>query len=270
LKDVETPREHGRLFAVLPPPNFSVVARGLRKAFGTAVAVSNVSLAVPRGSIYGLVGPNGAGKTTTIKMLIGLCRPDAGDVLIGGVATWPDPTNVKRKLGVVPDGMSLFERLTGFEHIQYAGLLRGLDDAEARRRATEALQVLGLTDSAGKLVVDYSHGMRKKVALASALIHRPEVLILDEPFEGVDPVSAVTIRDVLEQYRAGGGTAIMSSHSMDTVERLCDHLAVISGGVVVAEGSVGDLTANGVRLEDVFVQLVGGATDKGDLSWLRQ
>jgi ABC-2 type transport system ATP-binding protein len=253
---------------VLPPPDFSVLARGLRKSFGSAVAVSNVSLAVPRGSVYGLVGPNGAGKTTTIKMLIGLVRPDGGDVFIGGVPTWPDPIEVKRKLGVVPDGLALFERLTGFEHIQYAGLLRGLADAEASQRATEALAVLGMTDSAGKLVVDYSHGMRKKVALASALVHRPEVLILDEPFEGIDPVSAVTIREVLTNYQRGGGTVILSSHSMETVERLCDHLAVIDRGHVVVEGTIESLTANGQRLEDVFVQLVGGDTREGNLSWL--
>jgi ABC-2 type transport system ATP-binding protein len=253
---------------VLPPPDYAVTARGLRKTFGSSVAVSNVSLAVPRGSIYGLVGPNGAGKTTTIKMLIGLVRPDGGDVLIGGVSTWPDPIDVKRKLGVVPDGLALFDRLSGFEHIQYAGLLRGLEDGEARRRATEALEVLGLTDSGGKLVVDYSHGMRKKIALASALIHRPEVLVLDEPFEGIDPVSSVTIREVLEGFQGGGGTVLLSSHSMDTVERLCDHLAVIANGQVVAEGSIESLTGDGQRLEEVFVRLVGGNAGKGDLSWL--
>lgn len=246
-----------------------MLAQALRKAFGPNLAVDHVDLAVPRGSMFGLVGPNGAGKTTSIRMLIGLLRPDAGQAWIRGVATWPDPAGVKGLLGVVPDGLALFERLTGFEHVQYAGLLRGLDEGTARTRAAELLDVLGLAPDQAKLVVDYSHGMRKKVALASALIHRPEVLVLDEPFEGIDPVSAVTIRTVLDRYRAAGGTVILSSHIMDLVERLCDHLAVIARGRVVAQGPVAQLRAGGRRLEDVFVEIVGGArVDAGSLAWL--
>ena len=254
---------------MLPPPDYALVARGLRKTFGGKVAVDGVDLAVPRRSMFGIVGPNGAGKTTSIKMIIGLLRPDVGEVLVCGVPTWPDPVGVKALLGVVPDGLLLFERLTGFEHVQYAGMLRGLTDPEARQRAQELLDVLGLADDAGKLVIDYSHGMRKKVALASALIHRPEVLVLDEPFEGIDPVSAVNIRAVLDRYRASGGTVVLSSHIMDLVERLCDHVAVVAGGRVVAQGSIGSLRAGGRRLEEVFVDLVGGeGVGATSLAWL--
>lgn len=251
------------------PPDYAVITRGLRKVFGAKVAVDHVELYVPRRSMFGIVGPNGAGKTTSIKMMIGLLRPDAGEVIVRGVPTWPDPVGVKALLGVVPDGLSLFERLTGFEHVQYAGLLRGLGESEAKARAQELLDVLGLADDAGKLVIDYSHGMRKKIALASALIHRPEVLVLDEPFEGIDPVSAVNIRGVLDRYRHSGGTVVLSSHIMDLVERLCDHVAVIASGRVVAQGPLDDLRRDGRRLEEIFVEIVGGdRVDAGSLAWL--
>jgi ABC-2 type transport system ATP-binding protein len=248
---------------------FAVVTHGLRKSFGEKVAVDGVDLVVPRGSLFGIVGPNGAGKTTSIKMMVGLLRPDSGSVIVAGNPTWPDPVRVKRNLGVVPDGLSLFDRLTGYEHVQYAGMLRGLSDADAKARAQELIDVLGLTDDARKLVIDYSHGMRKKVALASALIHRPEVLVLDEPFEGIDPVSAVNIRSVLDRYRSAGGTVVLSSHIMDIVERLCDHVAVIAAGQVRAQGPIEELRVGGRRLEEVFVELVGGeGLGAGSLSWL--
>jgi ABC-2 type transport system ATP-binding protein len=201
--------------------------------------------------------------------MVGLLRPDAGSVIIAGNPTWPDPVRVKRNLGVVPDGLSLFDRLTGYEHVQYAGMLRGLSDADAKARAQELIDVLGLSEDAQKLVIDYSHGMRKKVALASALIHRPEVLVLDEPFEGIDPVSAVNIRSVLDRYRSAGGTVVLSSHIMDIVERLCDHVAVIAAGQVRAQGPIEELRVGGRRLEEVFVELVGGeGLGAGSLSWL--
>lgn len=250
------------------PPVYVVAARGLRKTYAPVVAVDHIDLFVPERSIFGLVGPNGAGKTTTIKMLIGLTRPDSGTVEIDGVATWPDPVNVKALLGVVPDGLSLFERLTGFEHVHYCGMLRGIDNAEASRRADALLGVLGLSDDASKLVIDYSHGMRKKVALASALVHRPRVLVLDEPFEGIDPVSSIAIRKVLDDFRRGGGTVLLSSHVMDTIERLCDHLAVIVRGRVARSGPTASFTANGRRLEDAFVDLVGSSAGTVDLPWL--
>lgn len=247
----------------------AIEARGLVKRFGAKTAVDNLDLTVPIGSWFGLVGPNGAGKTTTIKMLVGLLRPDAGNVRISGTQVWPDPLAAKRLLGVLPDDLRLFERLTGRELLTYIGLLRGLNRPDIEARTEQLLHVLGLAPSATDLVADYSTGMRKKVALAVALLHAPRVLLLDEPFESVDPVSSRVIVDVLEQYRSGGGTIVFSSHVMDTVERLCDHVAIVNAGKVVRVGTVVDLLAHG-RLEDVFIDAVGARDTRADdeLSWL--
>jgi ABC-2 type transport system ATP-binding protein len=171
--------------------------RGLRKSFGAKVAVGGIDLDIPHGCFFGLVGPNGAGKTTTLGMVTGLLRPDAGLVLIDGVEVWRDPVAAKRRIGVLPEDLRLFDRLSGAELLTYNGLLRGMPAAVVEARASELLEVLGLADAAGTLVVDYSHGMRKKIALAAALLHAPRVLFLDEPFEAIDPVSARTIRGLL-------------------------------------------------------------------------
>jgi ABC-2 type transport system ATP-binding protein len=241
---------------------------GFCKRFDQKIAVNNLSLSIPKGSFFGLVGPNGAGKTTTLRMATGLLRPDAGQARIDGVDVWPDPAAVKSRMGLVPDGLLLFERLSGREMLLYAGLLRGMPETEVTARAEELLSVLGLSEDADKLIVDYSHGMRKKTALACALLHRPPVLVLDEPFEGIDPVSAVNMRTVLERYTGSGGTVVMSSHIMDLVERMCDHVAVITNGQIVANGPISELR-NGGRLEDAFIHLVGGSTISDDsLSWL--
>ncbi len=247
----------------------AIHARGLVKRFGDRTAVDRLDLTVPEGSWFGLVGPNGAGKTTTIKMLVGLLRPDEGRVVVDGVEVWPDPLEAKRRLGVLPDDLRLFERLTGQELLVYIGLLRGMPRQEVDRRAGQLLDVLGLTGSRGDLVADYSTGMRKKVALAAALLHAPRVLLLDEPFESVDPVSSRIIVEVLQQYRAGGGTIVFSSHVMDTVERLCDRVAIVDTGRVVRHGPVEDLLRHG-RLEDVFIDAVGAVarTPEDALSWL--
>jgi ABC-2 type transport system ATP-binding protein len=243
---------------------------GLVKYFPGKIAVDNVTLFVPKGSFFGLVGPNGAGKTTTLRMATGLMRPDAGQVRIEQIDVWPDPAKAKPLLGLVPDGLLLFERLSGREMLLYAGLLRGMPEREVLDRTEGLLEVLGLRDDADKLIVDYSHGMRKKTALACALLHRPPVLVLDEPFEGIDPVSAINMRAVLERYTASGGTVIMSSHVMDLVERMCDHVAVIAAGRVLANGPLDSLRQGG-RLEDAFVHLVGATPmDTGSLSWLDQ
>jgi ABC-2 type transport system ATP-binding protein len=246
----------------------AVAMRGLGKRFGDVIAVKGIDLDVPRGSFFGLVGPNGAGKTTTLSMVTGLLRPDAGQVLVLGRDVWADPVGAKRVLGILPDGLRLFDRLTGLELVTYAGLLRGLPRQLASERATELLEALGLTDASGKLVVDYSAGMSKKVTLAAALVHGPRVLVLDEPFEAVDPVSAATIRQILADYVAAGGTVILSSHVMDLVERICSHVAVISEGLVLATGTL-DEVRDGERLEDRFVRLVGGTTSVEGLAWLR-
>ncbi len=246
----------------------AIAMRGLGKRFGDLIAVKGIDLDVPRGSFFGLVGPNGAGKTTTLSMATGLLRPDAGQVFVLGRDVWADPVEAKKLLGILPDGLRLFDRLSGLQLVTYAGLLRGLDRAVAVERAGELLAALGLTDAAGKLVVDYSAGMTKKVTLATALVHAPRVLVLDEPFEAVDPVSAATIRTILEDFVAGGGTVVLSSHVMDLVERICSHVAVISEGLVLASGTLDQVRA-GERLEDRFVALVGGSTEVEGLAWLR-
>ena len=249
--------------------SMAVQVRGLAKRFGPVVAVAGVDLDVRRGCFCGLVGPNGAGKTTTLAMLTGLLRPDAGAARVDGVDVWAQPLLARTRMGVLPEGLRLFERLSGRELLTFTGRLRGMQPAEVEDRAAQLLDVLGLSGAGPQLVVDYSSGMRKKVALAAALLHNPPVLFLDEPFEAVDPVSARTIRNVLKAFAARGGTVVLSSHVMELVERLCDEVAVMAGGRVLAAGPV-DVVRGGRPLEDVFVELVGGgsAGAAGTLDWL--
>lgn len=240
----------------------------LYKTFGTTIAVDHIDLAVPAGSFFGLVGPNGAGKTTSLSMAVGLLRPDAGTAEIFGVDVWADPLRAKALIGVLPDGMSMPERLTGRELLTYMGLLRGLPAPTVAERADELLAVLELADAQHRLVIDYSAGMRKKIGLAVALLHAPRLLVLDEPFEAVDPVSASTIRTILQRFVASGGAVVLSSHVMALVEQLCSHVAVITRGRVVAAGPVG-LVRGATSLEEAFVHIVGGRTGGGEgLSWL--
>ncbi|GCD18942.1 ABC transporter ATP-binding protein [Cellulomonas algicola] len=246
----------------------ALALRGLWRRFGEKIAVAGVDLDVPAGSFYGLVGPNGAGKTTTLSMATGLLQPDAGTVLVHGQDLWASPLQVKAMLGVLPDGVKLFDRLTGEQLITYAGLLRGLDRDTTAERTRDLLAAMDLTKDAGTLVVDYSAGMTKKVALACALVHVPRLLVLDEPFEAVDPVSAANIRDILASYVRSGGTVIVSSHVMDLVQRMCDHVAIIAGGHVLAAGTVDDVRGD-ASLEDRFVDLVGGRVSGEGLAWLR-
>ncbi len=258
--------------AVLPEPAAkarpALALRGLWKRFGDKVAVAGLDLDVPSGSFFGLVGPNGAGKTTTLSMATGLLRPDAGEVWVHGQSLWADPTAAKRTLGVLPDGVRLFDRLTGAQLITYAGLLRGMDRETVAERTGDLLRALDLVPDAHTLVVDYSAGMTKKIALAAALIHAPRLLVLDEPFEAVDPVSAANIREILRSYVATGGTVIVSSHVMDLVQRMCDHVAVVAAGRVLAAGTV-DAVRAGSTLEERFVDLVGGRGTGQGLAWLR-
>ncbi|MDR0482946.1 MAG: ABC transporter ATP-binding protein [Cellulomonadaceae bacterium] len=242
--------------------------RGLWKRFGEKIAVAGVNFDVPHGSFYGLVGPNGAGKTTALSMATGLLRPDFGTAHISGVDVWQQPAEAKRILGVLPDGVRLFDRLTGAQLITYAGLLRGMDRETVHARTEDLLVAMDLSDDRDKYVVDYSAGMTKKVGLACAMIHAPKLLVLDEPFESVDPVSAANIRDILHGYVAGGGSVIVSSHVMDLVQRMCSHVAIISNGHVLADGTVDEVRGS-QSLEDRFVDLVGGRKEGEELSWLR-
>ena len=245
----------------------AVSLRDLRKRFGAKQAVAGVDLDVPAGSFFGVVGPNGAGKTTTLRMATGLLRPDGGTAVVAGVDVWAAPDAAKARIGILPEEPRLFERLSGSELLTYNGLLRGMDRAVVAARSDELLAVLGLAADAGTLVVDYSQGMRKKIGLACALLHAPDVLFLDEPFESVDPVSSRTVRTLLERFTASGGTVIFSSHVMDTVERLCDHVAVMHAGRVVATGPITDV-CDGSPLEDAFFSLVGATPDDAvTLGW---
>ena len=242
--------------------------RGLVKRFDTTVAVAGLDLDVPAGSFYGLLGPNGAGKTTTLSMAVGLLRPDAGQARILGNDVWADPVRAKQLLGVLPDGVRMFDRLSGAELLAYHGLLRGMDPATVDQRSRELLDVLELGAGNSTLVVDYSAGMKKKIGLACALLHAPRLLVLDEPFEAVDPVSAALIRDILQRYVAGGGTVVFSSHVMAVVERLCSHVAIMAEGSVRMQGTLASVRGDR-SLEDVFVDVVGGRVATGaELSWL--
>ena len=244
------------------------MVRGLGKRFGATTAVDRFDLDVPAGSFFGLLGPNGAGKTTSLRMITGLLRPDTGHVLIDGVDVWQRPEVVKARIGVLPEDLRLFDRLRGRELVTYTGLLRRMDADLVAERTEQLLTLLDLHDAADEFVVDYSHGMRKKIALAAALLHGPDLLFLDEPFEAVDPVSGRAIRTVLRRFTERGGTVVLSSHVMALVEQLCDHLAIVHRGQVVAAGRREDVAVDG-QLEDVFVRLVGGRdVGEEDLGWL--
>lgn len=241
---------------------------GLSKSFGANHAVASVDLEVPAGAFLGLVGQNGAGKTTLLSMAVGLLRPDSGSARIFGVDVWADPSRAKALVGVLPDGLAMPERLTGRELLTYLGLLRGLPKSTVDQRAEELLSVLDLDRAEDTLVIEYSTGMRKKIGLATALLHAPRLLVLDEPFEAVDPVSAASIKTILRGFVASGGTIVLSSHVMALVEQLCDHVAVIDRGHVAAAGTLDDVRG-GRDLEDVFVELVD--TDRAEakeLAWL--
>jgi ABC-2 type transport system ATP-binding protein len=233
----------------------------------TIKAVDGVSLTVPQAVFFGLVGPNGAGKTTLLRALTGLQAPDEGQVFIGSTPVWPKPDAVRPLIGVLPDDLHLLERLSGRELVAYIGMLRQIPQDELQVRTDELLEVLGFSHSGDELVADYSTGMRKKIGLAAALIHTPRILFLDEPFESVDPVSVRVLLDVLRAYQRAGGTVVLSSHVMDTVQELCSHVAVLDQGKVLMSGTV-DEVRNGDRLEDVFINAVGGNRDSASLAWL--
>jgi ABC-2 type transport system ATP-binding protein len=255
---------------VAPPASAdaALAIRGLRKAFGPTVAVDDVDLDVRSGSFFGFVGPNGAGKTTTLSMITGLLRPDAGTVSVHGADMWTDPRTAKRALGVLPDRLRLFDRLTGVEYLHHAGALRGLDRATIVRRTSDLIHAFGLESAADRFVSDFSAGMVKKIAIAAAMIHSPRLLVLDEPFESVDPVSAQLVIDVLASFTRAGGTVVLSSHSMDLIERVCDSVAIIADGRMLASGPLADVL-DGVSLEDRFVELAGGATAVEGMEWLQ-
>lgn len=253
----------------------------LVRRFGDFTAVDRVNLRVERGQFFGFLGPNGAGKSTTIKMLTGLLQPTGGSVRVLGRDLAEESLEVKRRIGVVPEDLNLFERLTGAEMLTFTGRMYGLAREETTARGRELLALMELDADPKKLVVEYSHGMKKKLSLACALIHRPEILFLDEPFEGVDALASRTLKDLLLKLTARGITVFLTSHVLEIVERLCTHIAIITEGRLVVEGALGELRrgialadgdagSNPLSLEDYFIRVIGGARPAGEnvLPWL--
>jgi ABC-2 type transport system ATP-binding protein len=246
----------------------AVWARGLVRKFGKTTAVDEVDLRIAAGEFYGLLGQNGAGKTTTIKCIVGLLRPSAGTVGIGEFDSWKSPIEVKSRIGVLPEEFNLYERLTGAELLDFTGAMHGLEREESLKRRNELLEMLDLSSAGSKLIGDYSRGMRKKIALGAAIIHRPPVLFLDEPFEGVDAVSARLIRSLLQQAAAGGTTIVFSSHEMHLVEKLCTRIGImVNGRLTIEETPDGLCRVTGKdNVEDAFIAAVGGE-GVDQLSW---
>ncbi len=267
----------------------AIITQGLTRRFGELIAVDQVNLRVDGGQFFGFLGPNGAGKSTMIKMLTGLLAPSAGTMRILNVDLTENPVEVKRQIGVVPEGLALFGRLTGAEYLNFAGRMYGLDRDTAAQRTRELLEFMQLADRPKSLITDYSHGMQKKLAMAAAVIHSPRILFLDEPFEGVDAIAAGTLKTMLQRMIARGATIFLTSHVLEIVERLCSHVAIISHGKLVAQGSLEELRAGvearqgagesaaaagaaadgKLTLEQIFLDIVGGSRQtEQELTWL--
>ena len=253
----------------------AIQTEDLTRRFGDLTAVDRLNMAVSRGVIFGFLGPNGAGKSTTINMLVSLLPPTAGTAKVGGFDIQKEPLEVKRRIGVVPEELSLYERLTASEQIELVGRLHGLSHAEIDRRIPPLLSIMELEDSADKMILDYSHGMRKKTAVACALVNAPEILFLDEPFEGIDPISTRAIKEILrDMVDRRGTTVFFSTHVMELAERFCDQVGIINKGQLAGMGSIPELRQRAglseeAPLEDVFIRTVGAEVeDEALLSWL--
>ena len=249
----------------------AVETRGLTRDFGGFRAVDGLDLAVPAGSLYGFLGPNGAGKSTTIKCLTGLLKPSSGAMRILGIDPLADAVAVKRRIGVMPEDLALFDRLTADETLLFVAQVHGLDAATARSRSGDLLELMELRDAGSTLVTDFSHGMRKKLSLAAALLPAPRLLFLDEPFEGIDAVASRQIKDLLQSFVSRGGTIFLTSHILEIVERLSTHIGVIARGRLVAQGAIGDLQSggSGKSLEELFIGLVGAqGRPHATLDWI--
>lgn len=240
----------------------------LRKLYGAKPAVDGLDLEVPRGCFFGFLGPNGAGKTTTIRMLMGLAPPTSGTIELLGLPMPDRALEVKGRIGLVPDESLLFDHLTGLEFTEFVGRMYGLDRPRAKERAKELLELFQLNGEPRKLIGDYSKGMRKRVAMAAALIHRPELFLLDEPFEGVDAVGARLMKEILLEQVRHGATVFLTSHVLEVVERLCDRVAIIHDGRLVLSGTMSELRTGSETLEDVFVRVVGAERPVESLDWL--
>lgn len=234
----------------------------LTKTYGKFVAVDNIDLHVPRGTMFGFVGPNGAGKTTTLRIIAGIMRPTAGRIWLGGDDVVADPMAAKARLGFIPDRPFLYEKLTGAEFLQFVAGLYGQDGEVVEKRIDELLDVFELSRWKHELIESYSHGMRQKLIISSALIHRPECIVVDEPMVGLDPKAARLLKDILRQFVDRGGTVLMSTHTLDIAETMCDKIAIIQAGKIVAQGTMAELreqtAAGNASLEELFLKLTGG------------
>jgi ABC-2 type transport system ATP-binding protein len=246
----------------------AIEVENLRKLYGSKAAVDGLSLTVPCGSFFGFLGPNGAGKSTTIRMLTGLIPPTSGSIKLLGMPLPEQELEIKRHIGLVPDESLLFDRLTGAEFLEFVGRMYGLARPVARERAGELLALFELSEQPRKLIAEYSKGMRKRVAMAASLIHRPQLFLMDEPFEGVDAVGARLMKDILLDQVRHGATIFLTSHVLEVVERLCDRVAIIHEGRIVREGAMQDLRTGSETLEDVFVRVVGAEREFQRLDWL--
>ena len=250
---------------------FAVETRNLSRVFGSKRAVDGIDLQVPPGSFYGFLGPNGAGKSTTIKCLTGLLRPSGGEMRILGIDPQVDPVEIKRRVGVVPEDLALFDRLTAAETLSFVAQVHGIPADTFTARSGDLLSLMDLTGASTTLVADFSHGMRKKLSLAAALLPAPRLLFLDEPFEGIDAVASRQIKDLLHSFVARGGTVFLTSHILEIVERLSTHIGVIADGRIVAQGRIDEVRAGALgtgSLEELFIQLVGGERPAAALDWL--
>jgi ABC-2 type transport system ATP-binding protein len=250
---------------------FAVETHGLVRTFGSKRAVDGIDLKVPAGSFYGFLGPNGAGKSTTIKCLTGLLRPSGGQIKILGLDPEVDPVEIKRRVGVVPEDLALFERLTAAETLNFVGQVYGMAAETLKARSADLVSLMELTGAASTLVADFSHGMKKKLSLAAALLPAPRLLFLDEPFEGIDAVASRQIKDLLHSFIGRGGTVFLTSHILEIVERLSTHIGVIANGRIVAQGSIEEVRSGAHghgTLEELFIELVGGERATAALDWL--
>ena len=246
----------------------AIVVRDLRKVYGAKAAVDGLNLTVPQGCFFGFLGPNGAGKTTTIRMLMGLAPPTSGTIELLGLPMPAREVEIKSRMGVVPDESLLFDHLTGPEYVEFVGRMYRLPRDVARERARELIALFELDGSSRKLIGEYSKGMRKRVAMAASLIHRPQLFLMDEPFEGVDAVGARLMKDILIDQVRRGATIFLTSHVLEVVERLCERIAIIHDGKIVTEGNISELRSGSESLEDIFVRVVGADRVGESPAWL--
>ena len=246
----------------------AIAVSQLSKVYGGKAAVDGLTLTVPRGSFFGFLGPNGAGKTTTIRMLMGLAPPTSGEISILGFSLPDGAIEIKKRIGLVPDESLLFDHLTGAEYIEFVARMYSIPRVTAKERARELLELFQLASAGRKLIGEYSKGMRKRVAMAAALVHRPELYLMDEPFEGVDAVGARLMKDLLLEQVRHGATVFLTSHVLEVVERLCDRVAIINEGRIIVEDSMTALRSGAETLEDIFVRVVGVGRTADALDWL--